>query len=170
MDRYEMYHRSSSPHEYPPPPQQPRTARQSDELIPTARRIPPQPQYADTQPQHNSSTQHPSDLARLTHLLKAEHLLTDLDVDALADKYAHATDKWKACSREEWAAGADDLTVLYTRIFDFAKKHMTSKLHLFTTCDARLAVQHGLLADRDALLDGAKEQLVEESERVLDMD
>ncbi|KAJ7700480.1 hypothetical protein B0H17DRAFT_1195865 [Mycena rosella] len=148
----EMYHRSSSP----------------ADSNPAAHRFAPQPQYADPQPQpHPQHQDSSSDLASLAHVLKAEHLLGDLELDALGDKYARAAEKWRACSREEWAAGAEDLTALYTKIFDFAKEHMTEKLALFTNCDARLATQRGVLAERDGLLGAVKEGLVAESARVL---
>ncbi|KAJ6564985.1 hypothetical protein DFH09DRAFT_1475556 [Mycena vulgaris] len=106
-----------------------------------------------------------SEIARLAQLFKAEQL--DFDCDARIEKYTRLAEKWKGCTREEWMAGADELTALYTKIFDFAKSHMAEKLQLFATCDARLQQQTEVLSDRDALLVGAKETFAVEGANVL---
>ncbi|KAJ7488052.1 hypothetical protein FB451DRAFT_1553574 [Mycena latifolia] len=167
MDEDEMYHRSSSPHdvqEYPP--QQPRHSapKRSANLSVSAaaRRFPPQ--YPNSA-QSTQSSQPSSEIERLMQILKAEQF--DFDLDARVEKYTRSVEKWKACTREEWTAGADDLTALYTKIFDFAKNHMTDKVQLFSVCDGRLQRQTEVLADRDTLLAGAKDQLIAESGNVL---
>ncbi|KAJ7135847.1 hypothetical protein C8R44DRAFT_769156 [Mycena epipterygia] len=102
---------------------------------------------------------------RLLHLLKADQL--DLACDAKIEKYTSSVEKWKACSREEWMAGAEELTGRYNKIFDFVKSHMAEKVQLFATCDGRLQQQNEVLNERETLLAGVKDVLVAESGNVL---
>ncbi|KAJ7487972.1 hypothetical protein FB451DRAFT_1528887 [Mycena latifolia] len=187
MDEDEMYHRSSSPHVQEYPPQQPRhhTANRSTNLAASAAARCFPLQYPNST-QCNETSQHSPEIERLMQLFNAEQL--DLDLDARVEKYTRSVEKWKACTREEWTAGADGLTALYTKIFDFvsrpltvvllmdlyltrqifkAKNHMTEKVQLFAVCDGRLQQQTEVLADRDTLLAGAKDQLIAESGKVL---
>ncbi|KAJ6582474.1 hypothetical protein DFH09DRAFT_1439169 [Mycena vulgaris] len=177
MEENELYHRSSSPHDAHayPPPQQPRhrehaagrSGNNNPAVTAAAHRFPPQ--YSDNSNSNSSSNSAQpaasSEIARLAQLFKAEQL--DFDCDARIEKYTRLAEKWKGCTREEWMAGADELTALYTKIFDFAKSHMAEKLQLFATCDARLQQQTEVLSDRDALLVGAKETFAVEGANVL---
>ncbi|KAJ6518827.1 hypothetical protein C8R45DRAFT_6415 [Mycena sanguinolenta] len=159
----EMYHRQSSPQdvqEYPP--QQPR--RQS--AIHSGNH--------QTSGGHGFSSQYSqaaansgpsSEINRLLHLLKADDF--DLACDARVEKYMRLAEKWKSCTREEWLAGADELTALYSKIFDFAKSHMTAKVKLFASCEEGLKEQGEVLKDRDTLLADVKDRLVAESGNVL---
>ncbi|KAJ7135834.1 hypothetical protein C8R44DRAFT_729383 [Mycena epipterygia] len=165
-DANEMYRRSSSPHEAQEyPPQQPRhAASRLGNLAPSVsgHRLPPQ--YSNSAPSPESSHRS-SEMDRLLHILKADQL--DLACDAKIEKYTSSVEKWKACSREEWMAGAEELTGRYNKIFDFVKSHMAEKVQLFATCDGRLQQQTEVLNDREILLAGVKDVLVAESGNVL---
>lgn len=161
-DENEMFRRSSSPHdaqEYPL--QQPR------HHVPSRSTNHPLPDATDRfpTPYSNSPPQGASEIDRIVHLIKAEKF--DFNIEARVEKYERAAEKWKACTRDEWTAGADDLSAQYTKIFDFAKAHMAEKFQLFAVCDDRLAKQDDVLADRDALLKSAKDLLVADSVNVL---
>ncbi|KAJ7751494.1 hypothetical protein DFH07DRAFT_941619 [Mycena maculata] len=168
-DGNEIYPRSSSPHEVQeyPLPQQPRhrSVNRSTNPTPSApsHRVPQQ--YSNSTLQSPENSQHASDVTRLVQLFKAEDL--ELACDARIDKYTRLSEKWKTCTREEWLAGADELTANYTKIFDFVKSHMTAKAQLFATCDGRLQQQTEVLKDRETLLAGVKDRLVAESGSVL---
>ncbi|KAJ7776609.1 hypothetical protein DFH07DRAFT_766802 [Mycena maculata] len=168
-DGNEIYHRSPSPHEVQeyPPPQQPRhrSGNRSSNPTPAApgHRVPQQ--YSNSTLHSPENSQHTSDVARLLQLFKAEDL--DLACDARIEKYTRLSEKWKTCTREEWLAGADELTANYAKIFDFVKSHMTAKVQLFATCDGRLQQQTEVLKDRETLLAGVKDKLVAESGSVL---
>ncbi|KAJ7041519.1 hypothetical protein C8F04DRAFT_1391055 [Mycena alexandri] len=190
-DGNEMYHRgsTSSPHdlatqEYPPAQQQRQQHRHSSgsragDVHPPhpLRGFPPQAQYANTNvdPARSSArgahSQADADAApsaatrQLVQLLKADNF--DLALDAKVEKYTQLTEKWKGCTREEWLDGAQELTALYNKIFDFAKSHMAAKLQLFATCDKTLHEANEVLKDRDGLLVEVKDKLVAESGHVL---
>ncbi|KAK7012877.1 hypothetical protein R3P38DRAFT_3016461 [Favolaschia claudopus] len=87
---------------------------------------------------------------------------------------------------EEWIAGADELSELYSKIFDYVKSHMTFvpltlplslfsfshrsnsvKVKLFANCDEKLKEHGEVLKDRDGLLADVKDRLVAESGNVL---
>ncbi|KAJ7773874.1 hypothetical protein B0H16DRAFT_1510278 [Mycena metata] len=190
-DGSELYRRSStsSPHdvatqEYPPA-QQPRQQHRhsagprAGSVHPPhpVRGFPPQTQYTNTNVDPaRSSTRGahsqadagaaPSAATReLLHLVKAHDF--ELRADAKVEKYKQLTEKWKGCTREEWLAGAQELTMLYNKIFDFAKSHMAAKLELFAICDKKLDEANDVLKDRDGLLVAAKDQFVAESGHVV---
>ncbi|KAJ7247646.1 hypothetical protein B0H12DRAFT_1124862 [Mycena haematopus] len=162
----DIYHRPSSPQdvqEYPP--QQPRrhsTNRSGNHPTPGGHGFSPQYSNPIQSPANSGSS---SDFNRLIHVLKADDL--DLACDARVEKYMRLAEKWKACTREEWMAGAEELTALYSKIFDFAKSHMVAKVKLFANCDEKLKEQREVLKDRDTLLADVKDRLVAESGNVL---
>ncbi|KAJ6463798.1 hypothetical protein C8R47DRAFT_1156805 [Mycena vitilis] len=165
-ERSDMYSRSSSPRdvqEYPP--QQPRrhtASRASNHSAPAAPRFPPQ---YPTPAQASENPARTSDADRLMHLLKADGL--DLAVDTRVEKYTRLVEKWKGCTRDEWLAGADELTQKYAKIFDFVKSHMVDKVRLFGKCDEKLEQHGGVLKGRDTLLADVRARLVADSGSVL---
>ncbi|KAJ7627590.1 hypothetical protein DFH06DRAFT_730782 [Mycena polygramma] len=165
-DGNEMYSRSSSPHdvqEYPP--QQPRrhtASRASNHPAADAHRFPPQ---YPTSAQASENPARTSDADRLMHLLKADGL--DLAVDTRVEKYTRLVEKWKGCTRDEWIAGADELTQKYAKIFDFVKSHMVEKVRLFAECDEKLEQHGGVLKGRDTLLANVRARLLADSGAVL---
>ncbi|KAJ7766448.1 hypothetical protein B0H14DRAFT_2969661 [Mycena olivaceomarginata] len=170
-DANEMYHRSSSPHdvqEYPPP-QQPRrqsaSSRGGNHPVPGASRFPPQ--YANANPAQSpaASSGHGAEIGRLVHLLKADDF--DLACDERVEKYTRMAERWKGCTRDEWMAGAEELTAVYTKIFDFVKAHMAAKIKVFASCEGKLQQQGQVLKDRDLLLADVKDRVVAESGNVL---
>ncbi|KAJ7201334.1 hypothetical protein GGX14DRAFT_571450 [Mycena pura] len=149
-------------------------------------------QYHDAEPDGAPApAPHDSGIARLLDLLKVDN--DAIDVDARVDKYMRSAERWRSCSREEWIAGADEIAAMYTKIFEFAKAHMacvrllvivllppasafalvltvhdtSEKAKLFAQCEGRLQEHGRVLAERDGLLVGVKQRLVEESGNVL---
>ncbi|KAJ7206843.1 hypothetical protein GGX14DRAFT_567918 [Mycena pura] len=145
-------------------------------------------QYHDAGPDGaQAPAPHDAGVARLLDLLKVDN--DAIDVDAKVDKYMRSAERWRSCSREEWIAGADEIAAMYTKIFDFAKAHMacvvllplpcaffslvltghdtSEKAKLFAQCEGRLQDHGRVLAERDGLLVGVKQRLVEESGDVL---
>ncbi|KAF8216522.1 hypothetical protein K438DRAFT_394751 [Mycena galopus ATCC 62051] len=166
-DGNEMYHRPSSLHdaqEYPPPQQLRRKSASRSENHPTPGGHGFPPQYSNPA-QSPANSGRSSEISRLVHLLKADDF--DLACDARVEKYTRLAEKWKACTREEWMAGAEELTALYAKIFDFAKSHMIAKVKLFAGCDETLKQQGEVLKERDTLLVDVKDRLVAESGNVL---
>ncbi|KAK6992272.1 hypothetical protein R3P38DRAFT_3088777 [Favolaschia claudopus] len=189
----DMYYRSSSPHhsqDYPPPVQQQQHQPQQQSR---RQQLPNRPNINDLDHRFSPQiTNNPaaansppsSDLDRIMQTLKAEGF--DLASEARIEKYARWAEKWKTCSREEWIAGADELSELYSKIFDYVKSHMTFvpltlplslfsfshrsnsvKVKLFANCDEKLKEHGEVLKDRDGLLADVKDRLVAESGNVL---
>ncbi|KAF7289756.1 ECM11 domain-containing protein [Mycena indigotica] len=105
---------------------------------------------------------------KLIGLLKAENnVLDEKSIEAHVTRYETAAQRWQGCTREEWLAGANEITEMYTKVFDFVKDHMTKKLALFTSCDEKLATHHKALRERDQQLTSTKEQLLEGGGEVL---
>ncbi|OBZ66422.1 hypothetical protein A0H81_13695 [Grifola frondosa] len=57
----------------------------------------------------------------------------DAYVDSHMDAYEQARKKWSECSMDEWTTGADELAGKFTKMLDFVKDHMTSKLTLYAS-------------------------------------
>ncbi|KAF7303101.1 ECM11 domain-containing protein [Mycena kentingensis (nom. inval.)] len=111
----------------------------------------------------------PPALARLLGLLKADTVLLDEPViESKIAEYERSAERWRSCTREEWLAGAEEITAKYNKVFDFVKTHMTAKIALFTSCDTRLAEHDKVLAEREELLSHARVHLLENGGEVID--
>ncbi|KAJ7053387.1 hypothetical protein C8F01DRAFT_1167318 [Mycena amicta] len=120
------------------------------------------------QQQHMPTPSPQAPLSRLLGLLKADTLVLDESViEGKIARYERSAQRWRECDRDEWLAGADEITAMYGKVFDFVKAHMTTKLALFTSCDTSLAAHTVVLSERDALLVSAKEHLVNGGGEVL---
>ncbi|KAK7037780.1 hypothetical protein VNI00_010741 [Paramarasmius palmivorus] len=81
--------------------------------------------------------------------------------------YQQLSTKWRECTMEEWVKGADEIMDKYSKILDLVKKHMETKLKLFTSFDTQVANHRLVLDDRAKLLDGVKQRLVSNSQTIL---
>ncbi|KAJ4467418.1 hypothetical protein C8J55DRAFT_565279 [Lentinula edodes] len=91
----------------------------------------------------------------------------DAYIEDHMQKYEQLTTKWKECSMEEWVKGADEIMVKYSKILDFVKNHMTTKLKLFTSFDKQLEAHDSILDNRAKVLEGVKSKLVAQSGSIL---
>ncbi|KAJ7466807.1 hypothetical protein B0H11DRAFT_55096 [Mycena galericulata] len=170
-DANEIYHHSSSPqhevHRYSPqqPPRHHHSAGARSGNATFGQRFPAQYSNSLQQSPEISNPQHSSDIARLIEHFKADGI--DLACDARIEKHNRLSEKWKMCTNEEWLAGADELTGVYAKIFDFVKSHMIAKVQLFAACDGRLQKQTEVLKEREDLLVGVRDRMVAEGGSVL---
>ncbi|KAJ7167967.1 hypothetical protein C8R46DRAFT_1350847 [Mycena filopes] len=158
----EMYRRSStsSPHEIAyPPAQQPRQHHRRTAGNPNPQAVHPNRNTnVNVNPTHNS---------QLLQLLKAEDFDLASIAEAKVEKYIRLKEKWRGCKKEEWLAGADELTALYAKIFDFVKDHMTSKIQVFARVDEGVRAHERVLEERAGLLADAEAQFVLDAGNVL---
>ncbi|KAJ7051310.1 hypothetical protein C8F01DRAFT_1091516 [Mycena amicta] len=158
-EQHDFHRHSSSPHDqsYQHQPQ-PHHYQHLHHLAPA-----PQQQQ-----QHMPTPSPQAPLSRLLGLLKADTLALDESaVEGKIARYERSAQRWRECDRDEWLAGADEITAMYGKVFDVVKAHMTTKLALFTSCDTSLAAHTVVLSERDALLVSAKEHLVNGGGEVL---
>ncbi|KAJ7624878.1 hypothetical protein FB45DRAFT_1061030 [Roridomyces roridus] len=174
-DGNDMYGRHSSPHQgvdHQHQHQQQQLPRHAHHTG----RVPLPPQFASGYPhsQHNASgmpmpqhanPQHTADLERLLQLFKMENV--DLRIEGRIEKYERSSEKWKTCTREEWLAGADELSANFGKIFDDIKAHMSKKFEVFASCEGRIKQQHQTLKERDGVLESVRGRLVAEGGHVL---
>ncbi|KAG6839487.1 hypothetical protein C0991_002184 [Blastosporella zonata] len=83
------------------------------------------------------------------------------------EQYERARERWKDCTMEEWIAGANEQAARYSKILDFVKDHMMSKMKLFASLDAKVDGHNQVLSEREKALEGVKARLVQESAHVL---
>ncbi|KAH0585616.1 hypothetical protein H2248_008844 [Termitomyces sp. 'cryptogamus'] len=100
----------------------------------------------------------------LTRLLGCE---VDAYVDHHVEQYEQIVERWKGCTMEEWIAGAEEQAARYTKILDFVKNHMSSKMRLFASFDVKIDGHQNILADREKALEGVKTRLVQQSAHAL---
>ncbi|KAK0193385.1 hypothetical protein F5146DRAFT_926491, partial [Armillaria mellea] len=86
------------------------------------------------------------------------------------DNYEVLIEKWKNCTMDEWIAGADIIMVKYSKILEFVKTHMTTKLKLFASFDKQVDSHGVVLEERQKVLAGVKQRLVSESGNILGRD
>ncbi|KAI1790023.1 hypothetical protein LXA43DRAFT_1017965 [Ganoderma leucocontextum] len=91
----------------------------------------------------------------------------DIWVEAHADAYEQARKKWSECSLDEWTNGADNLADRFSKLLDFVKEHMSTKLALYASLQNTISQHKGLLSSREKVLDGARECLVREGGAVV---
>ncbi|KAJ7161546.1 hypothetical protein C8R46DRAFT_1353406 [Mycena filopes] len=158
----DMYRRSStsSPHEIAyPPAQQPRQHHRR-----TAGN--PHPQTVHQNRNTNTNVNRTPN-SQLLQLLKPEDFDLAAIAEAKVEKYMRLKEKGRGCKKEEWLAGADELTALYTKIFDFVKDHMTSKIQVFARLDDAVRAHGRVLEERAGLLADAEAQFVVDAGNVL---
>ncbi|KAF8071554.1 hypothetical protein FPV67DRAFT_881494 [Lyophyllum atratum] len=91
----------------------------------------------------------------------------DIIVEDHAEQYERAIVRWKQCTMAEWVAGADEQAARYSKILDFVKDHMTAKMKLFASFDAKVDGHNTVLNGREKTLEAVKGRLVQESGNVL---
>ncbi|KAK0222812.1 hypothetical protein EDD85DRAFT_244999 [Armillaria nabsnona] len=91
-------------------------------------------------------------------------------VEEHMDNYEVLIEKWKNCTMDEWIAGADIIMVKYSKILEFVKTHMTTKLKLFASFDEQVDSHGVVLEERQKVLAGVKQRLVSESGNILGKD
>ncbi|KAI5122277.1 hypothetical protein M0805_002357 [Coniferiporia weirii] len=79
------------------------------------------------------------------------------------EQYEIAKKRWTSCSIEEWQTGADEITGKFSKLIDFVKDHMTTKLSLFASLHGRVNDHKAVLAERDTALKNMREKLVKDS-------
>ncbi|CAK5272463.1 unnamed protein product, partial [Mycena citricolor] len=158
-----QHHHDGRPQRVPPSTYVSYSGRPYDSIQPISP-SPHQEQACGSDPDSHAERERP-EASPLLKLLRVEQV--DLLSAARVDKYIQSTEKWKNCTREEWIAGADELMRMYTKIFDFAKAHMTDKFQMFTQCDDTLKAHNEVLKERDTLLGDVRDQLVAEGGNVL---
>ncbi|KAG6817232.1 hypothetical protein H0H87_011289 [Tephrocybe sp. NHM501043] len=83
------------------------------------------------------------------------------------EQYGRAIERWKECTMEEWIAGANEQAARFSKILDFVKEHMTSKMKLFASFDDKVDRHNNVLSEREKALEAVKGRLVKESAHVL---
>ncbi|KAF7792231.1 hypothetical protein EIP86_003266 [Pleurotus ostreatoroseus] len=108
------------------------------------------------------------DISREEHALR-RLLGQDLDayVDTHTEAYEQARKKWTECTVDEWKAGADELVIKFTKLLDFVKDHMTTKLLLYANLDQALDAHRTVLSKRDDALQDTHATLVKEAGQVI---
>ncbi|KAK0470253.1 uncharacterized protein EV420DRAFT_1634690 [Desarmillaria tabescens] len=126
-------------------------------------------QHADNESFHDY---HPNNLSQgnegaLDKLLGRD---ANIFVEEHMDSYEALIEKWKNCTTDEWIAGADVIMVKYSKILEFVKTHMTTKLKLFAAFDKQVDSHGVVLEERQKVLAGVKQKLVSESGNILGRD
>ncbi|KAF5327361.1 hypothetical protein D9619_004995 [Psilocybe cf. subviscida] len=93
--------------------------------------------------------------------------LLGLDPDAFIkkhmDEYTKLSQRFSNCTIDEWIAAADEIAQDFTNILDRVKSHMDSKLKLYAKFHTTVESHHGVLNQRQAVLDSAGKRLVAQS-------
>ncbi|KAK0214063.1 hypothetical protein IW262DRAFT_1466618 [Armillaria fumosa] len=91
-------------------------------------------------------------------------------VEEHMDNYEVLIEKWKNCTMDEWIAGVDIIMVKYSKILEFVKTHMTTKLKLFASFDKEVDSHGVVLEERQKVLAGVKQRFMSESGNILGRD
>ncbi|RDB25757.1 hypothetical protein Hypma_006257 [Hypsizygus marmoreus] len=143
---------------------------------PTYRQQQQQPLTPPDHEQHKYHRQYPSQDTYpqqhdLNDGLSALDKLLGCSVDAYvedhAEQYERAVSRWRVCSMAEWVAGADEQAARYAKILDFVKDHMTSKMKLFATFDAKVNDRNAVLEQRTKTLAEVQGRLVKNTANAL---
>ncbi|KAI0077552.1 hypothetical protein K474DRAFT_1771646 [Panus rudis PR-1116 ss-1] len=101
----------------------------------------------------------------------ALHRLLGQDLDACTEKhyakYMAAKKRWADCDESEWKAGGDELANKFSKLIDFVKDHMTTKLTLYTSLHSAVAAHRKTLTEREQSLKEAREGLVRDGANVV---
>ncbi|OCH87588.1 hypothetical protein OBBRIDRAFT_827616 [Obba rivulosa] len=116
-------------------------------------------------PAHISAGKQPSQDDHALHRLLGQDL--EAYVDLNVENYEQSKKKWSECPVDEWKAGADVLAGKFTKLLDFVKEHMTTKLTLYASLHSTVATHRGILSERDKMLKEAREGLVREGGNVV---
>ncbi|KAF5379835.1 hypothetical protein D9615_005764 [Tricholomella constricta] len=120
--------------------------------------------YQNDQQQHINTVDDGPRPSALDRLLGCD---VESFIEEHADQYERAVGRWKQCTMMEWLAGADEQAARYSKILDFVKDHMTAKMKLFASFDAKVDGHNAVLEGREKTLEAVKGRLVQESANVL---
>ncbi|KAG7089959.1 hypothetical protein E1B28_011584 [Marasmius oreades] len=85
---------------------------------------------------------------------------TNVYIDDHMARYQQLSSKWQECTIEEWVKGAEEIMAKYSKVLDYVKKHMESKLKLLASFDTQINEHKVILEGRAKVLDSAKQKLV----------
>ncbi|KAK1235952.1 hypothetical protein PQX77_000803 [Marasmius sp. AFHP31] len=92
---------------------------------------------------------------------------TNAYVEDHMERYQQMATKWQECTMEEWVKGAEEIMGKYSKVLDFVKQHMESKLKLFASFDNKVDNHKTVLEERAKVLKGARQKLVSNSQTLL---